>query len=171
MDRGRAAVKARSRAAPPDHRANPRHHRHGTRRSRREWEKPHQPRRLDDFKVLPELIRRRSRQRHPRFRPGGTAGGPDAELGGNRLPGELAALFPAFKGMKVAETWAGLMDVTPDAVPVIGPVDALPGFFIATGFSGHGFGIGPAIGEMAAQLATGATPMVDPGAFRLARFQ
>ena len=56
----------------------------------------------------------------------------------------LSRAFPAFAGMQVAESWGGLIDVTPDAVPVIGQVAAIPGFFIATGFSGHGFGIGPA---------------------------
>jgi len=87
-----------------------------------------------------------------------------------RAEGELAALFPAFKGMKVAETWAGLMDVTPDAVPVIGPVDALPGFFIATGFSGHGFGLGPGAGRLMADLVAGDAPVVDPAPFRFGRF-
>ncbi len=87
-----------------------------------------------------------------------------------RAEGELAALFPAFKGMKVAETWAGLMDVTPDAVPVIGPVEALPGFFIATGFSGHGFGLGPGAGRLMADLVAGDAPVVDPAPFRFERF-
>jgi glycine/D-amino acid oxidase-like deaminating enzyme len=92
------------------------------------------------------------------------------DRGLERAEGELAALFPAFKGMKVAETWAGLMDVTPDAVPVIGPVDSLPGFFIATGFSGHGFGIGPGAGRLMAELVAGDTPVVDPAPFRFGRF-
>ena len=83
---------------------------------------------------------------------------------------ELAAMFPAFRGMKVAETWGGLMDVTPDAVPVIGPVDTLPGFYIATGFSGHGFGIGPGAGRLMADMVAGDTPVVDPTPFRLGRF-
>ena len=55
----------------------------------------------------------------------------------------LAQSFPVFERMEVAESWAGLMDVTPDAVPVIDQVTHIPGFFVATGFSGHGFGIGP----------------------------
>ena len=63
-----------------------------------------------------------------------------------------------------------MIDVTPDAVPVISAVDALPGLVVATGFSGHGFGIGPAAGRLAADLATGAAPVVDPRDFRLSRF-
>jgi glycine/D-amino acid oxidase-like deaminating enzyme len=83
---------------------------------------------------------------------------------------DLARAFPAFAGVPVAERWAGLIDATPDAVPVISPVDALPGFFVATGFSGHGFGVGPASGRLAADLITGTTPLVDPVPFRYGRF-
>ena len=82
----------------------------------------------------------------------------------------LKAAFPAFRDMKIMQEWAGLIDVTPDAVPVISPVDAVPGLVVATGFSGHGFGIGPAAGRLAADLATGAPPIVDPHAFRFSRF-
>ena len=82
----------------------------------------------------------------------------------------LAAVFPVFAKAKVAQQWAGLIDVTPDAVPVISAVDSLPGFFIATGFSGHGFGIGPGAGRLIADLVTGSDPIVDPTPFRLARF-
>jgi len=55
-------------------------------------------------------------------------------------------------------------------VPYIGSVGTLPGLTIATGFSGHGFGIGPAAGRLAAQLAIGETPSVDPTPFRTSRF-
>jgi glycine/D-amino acid oxidase-like deaminating enzyme len=82
----------------------------------------------------------------------------------------LAAAFPAFAGAAVAQEWAGMIDATPDAVPVISPVDSVPGFFIATGFSGHGFGIGPGAGRLMADLVMGSTPVVDPSDFRLSRF-
>ena len=52
----------------------------------------------------------------------------------------------------------------------VSAVDAVPGFFIATGFSGHGFGIGPAAGRLMAELVSGETPVVDPLAFRYSRF-
>lgn len=78
--------------------------------------------------------------------------------------------FPVFHGMQVAETWGGMVDVTPDAVPVISPVDTLPGFFIATGFSGHGFGIAPGAGRLMAELVMNETPVVDPAPFRYNRF-
>jgi glycine/D-amino acid oxidase-like deaminating enzyme len=82
----------------------------------------------------------------------------------------LSRAFPVFANMKVAESWAGLMDVTPDAVPVIDEVKRIPGFFIATGFSGHGFGIGPGAGRLMADLVAGDAPVVDPKPFRLDRF-
>jgi glycine/D-amino acid oxidase-like deaminating enzyme len=82
----------------------------------------------------------------------------------------LSAAHPGFAAAKIAQCWAGMIDVTPDAVPVISPVETLPGFLIATGFSGHGFGIGPAAGRLAADLATNARPVVDPMPFRLGRF-
>lgn len=74
----------------------------------------------------------------------------------------LVRAFPAFRDMRIVERWAGLIDVTPDAVPVISAVPAIPGFFIASGFSGHGFGIGPGAGHLMADMLTGAPPIVDP---------
>lgn len=82
----------------------------------------------------------------------------------------LQAAFPAFKEATVQQRWAGFIDATPDAVPIISVVDSLPGFHIATGFSGHGFGIGPGAGRLMADIVTGHHPIVDPTAFRFSRF-
>jgi hypothetical protein len=57
-----------------------------------------------------------------------------------------------------------------DEMPVLGAVDGWSGLLVATGFSGHGFGIGPAAGYLMAQLARGERPVVDLAPFRLARF-
>jgi glycine/D-amino acid oxidase-like deaminating enzyme len=78
--------------------------------------------------------------------------------------------YPELGNIEVAQRWAGYMDVTPDAIPVISGVDALPGLFIGTGFSGHGFGIGPAAGKLMSDLVTNNTPLVDPHMFRFNRF-
>jgi glycine/D-amino acid oxidase-like deaminating enzyme len=88
----------------------------------------------------------------------------------NRALESLTKAFPIFSNVRIAQRWGGMIDVTPDAVPVISAVDAVPGFFIATGFSGHGFGIGPAAGRLMANLVTGETPIVDIKAFSLSRF-
>jgi len=69
-----------------------------------------------------------------------------------------------------AERWAGMIDVMPDAIPVISPAESLPGLYIATGFSGHGFGIGPGAGKLVADMVTGDPTLVDPTPFRLSRF-
>ena len=83
---------------------------------------------------------------------------------------ELPKKFPAFAGMQVAGSWGGMIDTTPDAVPVIDQVASLPGFYLASGFSGHGFGIGPGAGRLMADIVAGDTPVVDPTPFRFARF-
>lgn len=87
-----------------------------------------------------------------------------------RARSTLAAAFPLFRGVEMAESWAGMIDVTPDAVPVISPVESLPGLVIATGFSGHGFGIGPGAGRLVADIVAGDPPVVDPAPFRFSRF-
>ncbi len=82
----------------------------------------------------------------------------------------LARYYPVFAGAEVAERWAGVIDVTPDAVPVMDEAPDVPGLFLATGFSGHGFGLGPGAGRLVAELVTGKTPCVDPAPFRYKRF-
>lgn len=83
---------------------------------------------------------------------------------------ELKRIYPVFQSMQIAEKWAGLIDVTPDVVPVLGPLPQVQGLFLASGLSGHGFGIGPGAGRLMAQLMTGETPCVDPQPFRYARY-
>jgi glycine/D-amino acid oxidase-like deaminating enzyme len=82
----------------------------------------------------------------------------------------MIKLYPQFRDAHIVQQWAGYIDVTPDVVPYISPLGTLPGLTVATGFSGHGFGIGPAAGRLAAELAIGAAPSVDPAPFRASRF-
>jgi glycine/D-amino acid oxidase-like deaminating enzyme len=82
----------------------------------------------------------------------------------------LKDYYPIFRDMEIAQRWAGVIDATPDAVPVISPIAKLPGLFLASGFSGHGFGLGPGAGKLMADLATGSTPCVDPEPFRYSRY-
>jgi glycine/D-amino acid oxidase-like deaminating enzyme len=70
----------------------------------------------------------------------------------------------------IARAWAGIIDATPDLLPVLGEAQALSGFFFATGFSGHGFGLGPGAGHTLAELiATGRAPL-DIRKMRYERF-
>ncbi|MBV9828936.1 MAG: FAD-binding oxidoreductase [Alphaproteobacteria bacterium] len=87
-----------------------------------------------------------------------------------RARASIAEAFPAFRNVAIADSWGGMIDVMPDAIPVISGVDKIPGFYIATGFSGHGFGIGPGAGRLIADMVTGAPTAVDPTPFRLSRF-
>jgi glycine/D-amino acid oxidase-like deaminating enzyme len=83
---------------------------------------------------------------------------------------DLKKAFPAFATMQIAEKWGGVIDVTPDAVPVISSVATRSGLFLASGFSGHGFGLGPGAGKLMAQIVVGEKPCVDPAPFRFDRF-
>jgi glycine/D-amino acid oxidase-like deaminating enzyme len=82
---------------------------------------------------------------------------------------KLREHWPAFERGQIVQEWAGAIDMTPDSFPVISPAAKLPGLTIATGFSGTGFGTGPAGGHLAADIATSATPIVDPTPYRLGR--
>ncbi|GAA0485339.1 FAD-binding oxidoreductase [Tatumella punctata] len=77
--------------------------------------------------------------------------------------------FPQLQGIQVAQSWGGMIDSTPDAIPVISPVEKLPGLIVSAGYSGHGFGLGPGAGRLAADLATDAPPIVDPTPYRYSR--
>lgn len=85
----------------------------------------------------------------------------------HRLFARLFANMPAAAPVK---SWAGNIDVMPDALPVIDAAWPVPGLLIATGFSGHGFGLGPAVGKTLAVLAQGREAATDLTPFRADRF-
>ncbi len=95
-----------------------------------------------------------------------------------KAPAEAVALMrkrmqlylPKLAECGIAETWAGMIDATPDAVPVIDHAPAVEGLIIATGFSGHGFGLGPGAGRVIADLVQGKPLGHDISRFRYARF-
>ena len=63
------------------------------------------------------------------------------------------------------------MDLCADKVPVISKVEEVPGLILACGFSGHGFGIAPAVGEQLSQMVVDGSTALDLTAFRYDRFQ
>ncbi|GAA1277417.1 FAD-binding oxidoreductase [Pseudonocardia aurantiaca] len=85
---------------------------------------------------------------------------------------KVAQRFPGLPDPAVTGTYAGCYDVTPDSNPVIGPT-GVDGLFVAAGFSGHGFKISPAVGELLADLVLDGRsrdPTVPEHDFRLSRF-
>jgi sarcosine oxidase subunit beta len=83
----------------------------------------------------------------------------------------LMATCPALSSLKIHRQWAGLYDLSPDRAPIVGPVDEVSGFFLVSGFMGHGFMMAPAVGKrLARAIATGETP--EPfGAWAYRRFK
>jgi sarcosine oxidase subunit beta len=63
--------------------------------------------------------------------------------------------LPVLIDLGIAHAWAGLYEMTPDAMPIIGPVADLEGFFQINGFSGHGFQHSPAAGRVLADMISG----------------
>jgi len=82
----------------------------------------------------------------------------------------VAQVLPIATRAPVARAWGGLIDMTPDALPVSDAPEFLSGLVIAAGFSGHGFCLGPVSGLLCADLALGRVPRHDLSAFRLGRF-
>lgn len=78
--------------------------------------------------------------------------------------------FPMLKSAKIVRTWAGWIDECADKVPVISRVEEVPGLILACGFTGHGFGISPAVGTLLSELAAGEETSVDLSALRYNRF-
>jgi sarcosine oxidase subunit beta len=92
----------------------------------------------------------------------------DESLFDDRLA-RLQHRFPAAAEATIAEGWAGLYDMTPDAHPILGEVGE--GVYAACGFSGHGFMQSPAVGRAVAEEILGETPSLDLGPYRLDRFE
>lgn len=82
----------------------------------------------------------------------------------------LDIMFPQLADTPIVESWAGMVETSPDVVPMIGPVEGKPGFYIATGFSGHGFGLGPGAGKAIAGMLTNTDTGIDIAPLRLGRF-
>ena len=78
--------------------------------------------------------------------------------------------FPGLGGLRLRQAWSGEIEVTPDALPVIDGGGGPSGLVIATGMSGHGFGLGPIVGKVVADIVDGAETGFDLRPFRFARF-
>ena len=77
--------------------------------------------------------------------------------------------MPALKKTKVVRQWAGLYDITPDSQGIVGET-GVEGFYLDLGWSGHGFQLGPAVGQAMAEIISGEKPFIDMGCLSLNRF-
>jgi glycine/D-amino acid oxidase-like deaminating enzyme len=82
----------------------------------------------------------------------------------------FANRFPEIGKPEILSSWAGMIDVMPDIVPIVDRAPSIPGLIIATGMSGHGFGIGPGFGRVIARMVAGDAPEHDLHRFRFNRF-
>jgi sarcosine oxidase subunit beta len=82
----------------------------------------------------------------------------------------LLEILPWARDAHVIRTWSGIEGFMPDGIPVIGPSATIPGLIHAFGFCGHGFQLGPAIGEVLADLALSGVSSVPIGDFSIQRF-
>ena len=83
---------------------------------------------------------------------------------------DFARAFPGIGRPEIRAAWGGMIDTMPDVVPVVDQVASVPGLVVATGMSGHGFGIGPGMGRVVADLVAGRAVGHDLSRFRLSRF-
>lgn len=109
---------------------------------------------------------------------GGHKGVGSLDTGGSLLDVERLAysartaleLFPVLAGTRIVHAWAGIEGVTPDDIPVIGRSAVNEGVVHAFGFCGHGFALGPVVGDVVAQLATQGSTNRSIAAFAPGRF-
>ncbi len=87
-----------------------------------------------------------------------------------RIKARLSDRVPAFEDIELVEAWSGMIDALPDVVPVLDRAEPIDGLWVSTGFSGHGFGIGPAAGKIMANLIQNKGVEYNLSRFRLARF-
>jgi glycine/D-amino acid oxidase-like deaminating enzyme len=84
----------------------------------------------------------------------------------------LAKRLPAYARRPDAGALAAWYTLTPDAQALIGPVPGIAGLFVVSGFSGHGFKLGPSVGEGVSQMLAGEpVRALDPRFFSPTRFQ
>jgi sarcosine oxidase subunit beta len=99
----------------------------------------------------------------------------DERLDWSLLPRLIEAVthrLPALESARIQRGWAGLREMTPDELAIVGPVLDMEGFFVAAGFSGHGFMHAPAIGKVMAELILdGKASTIDISALSLERFR
>ncbi len=79
--------------------------------------------------------------------------------------------YPAVSEAGINRAWAGLYEMSPDALPILGKAPGIDGYYLANGFSGHGFQHAPAVGKLVAEeIVLGSAQSLDITPLRLSRF-
>ncbi len=78
--------------------------------------------------------------------------------------------WPALREANIIRQWAGLYDMTPDSQGIVGKT-SLEGFYLDLGWSGHGFQLAPAVGQVMAEIVSGEKPFIDVSCMCLERFE
>ena len=86
------------------------------------------------------------------------------------LLAKAANLAPQLRKANFLHSWAGVLAMTPDSLPIIGPVEGVQGYLLATGFSGHGFCLGPIAGKLLSELVLDGGSSIPLDELSLARF-
>ncbi len=81
-----------------------------------------------------------------------------------------AQMIPALRGVNFLRAWSGTLEMTPDSVPIISPVDGVEGYLLASGFSGHGFCLGPIAGKLVSEWIVEGEPSIPLHDLSLTRF-
>jgi sarcosine oxidase subunit beta len=96
---------------------------------------------------------------------------PDERFVADELLPTAIRVFPALEEASIEHSWVGLYEMTPDRHPIIGQAPGIGGFFLANGFSGHGFQHAPVVGKLLAELIVeGEARTVDISGLGLERF-
>lgn len=109
----------------------------------------------------------------------GGIGNPDEPSGINpsssfwfleKMAKTITRYIPAFKNLNVLRQWAGMYDVTPDARPIIGKTK-VENFFVACGFSGHGFMVAPVTAKLMSELIVDGKTSISIDSLSIERFE
>ena len=97
---------------------------------------------------------------------------PDERFVAEELLPTAVRVFPPLSDASVEHSWVGLYEMTPDRHPIIGEARGVSGFYLANGFSGHGFQHAPVVGKLLAEMIVeGQGKTVDVTALGLERFE
>lgn len=89
----------------------------------------------------------------------------------DEMAATITKVLPPVGKLRFIRQWAGLYNITPDRQPIYGPVPEVEGFYLAVGFSGHGFMFGPMTGLLVSEMVLGEKNIIDVSTLDIGRFK